>query len=278
MQFPRRVLMVEPHGFRIEYAINPHMRDASGKLNQIDSTKARVQWENFKKTFQGLGLEVLTLPGATDFPDMTFCANQTFPIKDSKGNAALIMGNMKNEPRKGEVNYFADWAENQGFRIFAAPQFSFEGCGDAIWNYETGEIYGGHGFRTDALAYEEIERRFPLKFIRVPLVNEEFYHLDTCFAVLRSDVAAYVEEAFSKDIVEMFRSKFKTLIQIPYEEAKKNFAGNMCGVGGHSVVMQAGSTQTMKQLSTNRFEVIEVDTSEFIKAGGSVFCLKQFLF
>lgn len=270
--------MVDPIGFRVEYAINPHMLDSSGRLNQIDPAKARHQWEALKKTFQTLGLEVLTFPGKSDFPDMTFCANQTFPILDSRKKPSVIMGKMKNDPRKGEVNYFTDWAGENGFRTFASPEFIFEGSGDAIWNYETGEIYGGYGFRTEEAAYAELERRFPMKFIRVPLVNEEFYHLDTCFAVLRSNIAAYVEEAFNAETITMLRSKFKILIRIPYAEAKKFFAGNMCGVGERHVVLQEGAVSTIVGLKYAGLDVIEVDTSEFIKAGGSVFCLKQFLF
>ena len=44
MNWPCKVLMVTPNGFRVEYAINPYMLDSNGKLQNINSLTALKQW------------------------------------------------------------------------------------------------------------------------------------------------------------------------------------------------------------------------------------------
>jgi N-dimethylarginine dimethylaminohydrolase len=41
------------------------------------------------------------------------------------------------------------------------------------------------------------------------------------------------------------------------------------------VLIQEGCTETNARLSAAGFSPVPLDTSEFIKAGGSVFCMKQ---
>jgi len=45
-----------------------------------------------------------------------------------------------------------------------------------------------------------------------------------------------------------------------------------------TVVIQQGSERINRKLRALGYEVLEVDTSEFMKSGGSVFCMKMYLF
>src|SRR4051812_33039583 len=92
--WPKRVLMVTPDHFRVDYAINAYMLDSNGKLQNIDQARARQQWENLKNTFISLGLSVEVLPGQPGFPDMVFCANQTLPFPDKTDKMQLIFSRM----------------------------------------------------------------------------------------------------------------------------------------------------------------------------------------
>lgn len=278
MSWPKSILTVSPVGFRVEYAINPFMRDATGRLKVVDSKIAKAQWEKLGQTYRDLGLQVEALEGHAEFPDMVFCANPFFPFVDRDGKKSVMLSRMKAKERQGEIPYFRQWAEGKGFRIYESPAACFEGCGDAIWNYETHEIYGGYGARTEAAAYDELEHVTGRPVHRLKICDPQFYHLDTCFAILRGDVVAFVEEAFDQAGLELLTQQFRQLVRIQKDEALTCFAGNCFSPNGKDVLLHPGAYDLVKKLGALDFTLHEVDTSEFMKSGGSVFCMKQALF
>jgi N-dimethylarginine dimethylaminohydrolase len=277
-KWPQKILMVRPNGFRVEYAINPYMRDAEGRLQQVDTAKANAQWENLLTTFERLGMQVEILEGDPKFPDMVFCANQTLPYPGADGRLRIVLGRMQSANRQGETAHFHAWAARRAVASVEITDYDFEGCGDAIWNYETRELIGGYGFRSDHRAYAQLEKLTGLKFHLVRLISDGFYHLDTCFTVLNATTAAYVPEAFDRESADVLRSVFRDLIRIDEHEARMRFAGNALCVDGRHVVLQAGAEQFKDDLVRRGFVPVEVETSEFMKSGGSVFCMKQVLF
>lgn len=277
MAWPQTLLMVTPDFFNIEYSINPHMVDESGQLNKVDKVLAQQQWTDLKDTFAKTGMKVEVIDGVRGLPDMVFCANQTFPfIKD--GQKSFILSKMGSAQRQPEVQYFKEWAAQKNITTYEIKSEPFEGMGDALWNYETGEVFAGYGFRTSPEAYAEIEKIVGQKFITLELVNENFYHLDTCLALLNESTAAYVSEAFSYEGLQTLKKYIPNLIEVPLDEATKRLACNMCCVNGKDIIIQKGARTTVEKLKFAGFTVHEVETAEYIKSGGSVFCMKQMLF
>lgn len=268
--------MVTPEHYDIEYVINPHMVDENGELNKVNRELAQTQWQTLKEAFTQLGMEVVTMTGATDLPDMVFCANQTFPFLKN-GKMHWILSHMKSVKRQPEVPHFKEWAETRGIPTIDGFESNFEGMGDALWNYESGDVYGGYGFRTAPSVYAELEKFIGQKIVTFELHDERFYHLDTCLAILNKNTAAYVKEAFSEEGLKTLKQSFSHLIQIPVEEATSQFACNMCTPNGKDVIIQKGANQTCQSLRDHGFNVYEIETSEFIKAGGSVFCMKMLI-
>jgi N-dimethylarginine dimethylaminohydrolase len=277
--WPNKILLTEPIGFKVVYSINPHMRDQNGELNRVDENEAMSQWLRLKALLEEIGLEVHTIPGSEAYPDMVFCANQTFPFIKPSGEAAVLLSQMHSGHRQGEVAHYEAWAHVRGLNTFQLKDHSFfEGMGDALWNYETREIFGGYGFRTSEKVYDEIEDLVQAPVHRLKLVDERFYHLDTCLAIINKSTAFVVEEAFEQKGIELLKTKFSNLISIPLDEAINQFAGNMLCVNGRDVIIQKGASNTVKALKGLDLKVHEIDTSEFIKSGGSVFCMKQLFF
>jgi N-dimethylarginine dimethylaminohydrolase len=275
MKIPDSVLMVRPDHFQIEYAINRHMLDASGSLNQINVKTAIKQWEDLKQNFQALGLKVEVIDGVKGLPDMVFCANQMFPFFDREGKPAVIASRMKNAQRAPEVAYLEDWAKKRGFNVFPTPEgFHFEGTGDAIWNYEADEIYFGFGFRSDFEISHLLKELTGKTVHALELVSDNFYHLDTALCILDSESAIWVEEAFSKKSAELLKDNFPNLFSVPMEEATKSLAANATSIGGKRVLIESSSTQAIAWLEKHGYEVHKIVTSEFLKSGGSVFCMK----
>src|SRR6185312_12702860 len=99
--WPKRMLMVRPNGFRVDYAINPYMLDEKGQLKKVDQALAMRQWENLKRTFESLGQTVDVIEGDPEFPDMVFSANQTLPYFDRQGRQCVLLSRMHAEQRRG---------------------------------------------------------------------------------------------------------------------------------------------------------------------------------
>jgi len=278
---PRRVLMVAPDHFRIEYAINPHMVDSSGMLNQPDLNLAKQQWHNLKQIFERLGLKVEVLPAVAEFPDMVFAANQSLVFWErGQSQPSVLLSEMASPYRKGEVAYFRSWFEEQGYRVhnLERKNLKFEGNGDALPVWGRGIVLGGYGYRSDLAAYEELSQRFGLDIIPLKLEREHYYHLDTCLSVINDDTVALLPEAFHRNDLELVRALFPKVIEIEGKECLDSFAGNCHAPDGRHVIVQKGTNTFKRDVEKAGFELIEVDTSEFIKSGGSVFCLKMMVF
>lgn len=275
MPLPRRVLMVTPKYFSVEYVINPHMASNVGMVNQMD---AQNEWEVLKKTFEQIELIVHEISGVEGLPDMVFCANQSLPYKDVRGNKHAIMSIMHAPERKEEVPYIEQWYRQQGFNIHYLDKnhiSSFEGCGDGIWHTGRRLLWGGYEYRTSMKAYEVVSELFDVPVLTLKLTDEKFYHLDTCFCVLNDKTALIYPDAFYEDSLALISTIFEEVIHASQYEAEKLMACNATCPDGRNVIIQQGCTDVNKKLRDAGFAIHEVSTYEFLKSGGSVFCMKQ---
>lgn len=272
--------MVSPEHFAVAYAINPHMRRSDGALHSVDPVKAREQWTALAETYRSIGLTVEVLEGQPQLPDMVFAANQSFPYWSKEGKPAVLMSRMHSPFRQPEVPFFKVWFLENRYEVHELPgtHLFFEGCGDAIVETGRGILWGGVGTRTTGDTYEVLAAYTGLLVVRLPLVNEAFYHLDTCFSLLDAKTVAVVPEAFSKESLRMVHEAFDVVINVDPEEALHCLAGNAHSPDGKHVLFQRGAKFFARELERRGFHGIELETGEFLKSGGSVFCMKQMVF
>jgi N-dimethylarginine dimethylaminohydrolase len=269
-----RLVMTSPEYFDILYVINPHM---AGHVGAVDKKKARQQWNELKAAFESCGLHVDVVNGMPGQPDMVFCANQTLPFIRKNGQKGVVLSRMHAAQRTGEVTHFESWFAEQGWEIVDDVfhgDIEFEGMGDAIWHRGKRLLWGGHGFRTDLSVYDLISQQLDTPIIALQLDDPEFYHLDTCFCILDEETALIYPPAFTPEGLELIRYFFPRIIEAPEYEARDLFACNAHCPDGKHVVIQRGCTSTKAAMEGLGFTVLEVDTDEYIKSGGSVFCMK----
>lgn len=266
------VLMCPPDHFQVIDVKNPHMEAHQGG---IDKDRAKDQWQKLREAFIKTGSEVFLLEAGPGLEDMVFTANPSFVGKDIHGQAVAVLSHMKHPSRRKEVNYFKNWFIEHGYRVEALEkeQGLFEGHGDAIWHPGRQLIWGGYGFRTDLATYENLADIFQCPVLGLKLENPHFYHLDTCFCPLDETTLMYYPPAFDDAGRALISSVFQDFIEVNETEAIKGFACN-AWVRGRQVVIQQGNQAAKKALEEKNYEVIEVDTSEYMKSGGSVFCMK----
>jgi N-dimethylarginine dimethylaminohydrolase len=267
----KRVLMASPKHFAVENAINPWMKDDQGALNTIDPARAQEQWDALRAAYESIGVRVEVIDAPEGLPDFCFAANQSLVFDEG-----VVLAIMANEPRKPEVAHFEAWYKNYGFKLRRLPKeiTRFEGTGDAIAHPGRKLYWGGSGPRTEEAAWKEVAKLTRTDVIPLRLADERFYHLDTCLALMTEDSALYIPAAFDEASRERIHAGIKHLHPLSFADAA-NFACNAHCPDGRNVLLQKDSVETVAWLKARGLQVIELDTSEFMKSGGSVFCLKQ---
>ena len=109
--------------------------------------------------------------------------------------------------------------------------------------------------------------------VALELADPRFYHLDTCFAPLTGGYVMYFPEAFSVEGQREIESYYPVEKRIVVEEADAvRFACNAVNVGRTIILNRIGEELCWK-LEARGFEIVQVDLTEFMKAGGAAKCL-----
>ncbi len=273
MPLPDGVLLCPPDYFRVVDVKNPFME---GQIGRVDTARAHLQWDRLKRALEGLPLQVRTLAALPDCEDMVFAANQTFVGLDRKGQKLCVPSRMKHPSRRREVPAFVRWFQSHSHQsVELGGTGYFEGGGDAIWHPGRALVWGGHGPRSEDTVFPELARIFQVPVLLLDLITDRFYHLDTCFCPLNQETVLIYPPAFSPGSLTLIQRVFPTVLRAEPAEASELMACNAAAFLDRHVVIQRGATQVNRLLKATGLEVIEIETGEFLRSGGSVFCLKM---
>ncbi|WP_145442367.1 dimethylarginine dimethylaminohydrolase family protein [Gimesia chilikensis] len=255
------ILMCPPDYYGIEYEINPWM----SRSQQSNLEVARQQWESLYALLQKLNASIELMTPVKGLPDLVFTAN-----------AGLIWHNrvflslFRHQARQGETPVDQQWFEQAGFETIEMPEeFFFEGAGDALFCGDT--LFAGYLIRSDVKALQWVAAEMKCRVIPLQLVDEFYYHLDTCFCPLSETEAIYYPPAFDSYGQQALQEHIPYLIPVVDEEAQR-FACNAVVIG-RSVALNTGCPQLEQTLRERGYEPHSTPLDEFIKAGGSAKCL-----
>ena len=262
-------LMCPPEYFTVAYIINPWMH---GNLRRIDNAVARQQWRSLYDHLTDIANVRLVLPQPSS-PDMVFTANAGL-VKGRR----FVVSRFRYPERQHEEPYFADWFQDRGYEVSMMPRdVPFEGAGDALFDRRgTGSdslLWMAHGHRSIPAAREIIAERMRSEVEVLKLVDQRFYHLDTCFCPLEGGYVMYYPPAFdeeSRGIIERRVPAAKRIVIA--EEDALAFACNAVNVD-ETIVVNRASADLVKLVGRKGFHVVQTPLSEFMKAGGSAKCL-----
>jgi N-dimethylarginine dimethylaminohydrolase len=267
---PGAVLLCPPTYFQVRDRKNPYMRAP------IDREKARRQWEALRTALQDTGLKVEIIEPVRDLEDMVFAANQTFVGHHPSLGQFIVPSEMRHPSRQREVSYYVEWFVSRGYRVLALDLAGecMEGHGDLLWHPDRTRIWAGYGFRSTLRGIEKLAARMQdLAFPVTPLqlVDEHFYHLDTCFRPLNSEAALIFPGAFSPEALSALQSQWKRLHELARSEALQFMCNGIVANGRY--ITGHVTDRLLSILRNEGLEPLLVDTSEFEKSGGSVFCM-----
>ena len=282
MDLPSGILMVKPTYFKVVDIKNPYMKNNIGKVSLKKATK---EWDTLYHTFEallqrGFIRKLEFTEGKKGLEDMVFCANPAFYWLDANQEQIVLLSHMKYENRQKEVAFFESFFHEKNIKtVRLDSKIHIEGNGDLIAHPGKRLIWMGHGFRTDLIAAHQVAAILDAYVIPLRLVSEDFYHLDTCFTIIDEEHVAICSEAFDKHSLQLIQSAFKFTYEVPLKESKNGFALNSLVLYKNKeakiALIPQGNPQLKKWLSELHLEVIELDTKEFIKSGGSIYCMKM---
>jgi N-dimethylarginine dimethylaminohydrolase len=253
--------MCPPDFYGIEYEINPWMN----RQRQADQKLALEQWKGLVAVLTRLGVEISLLSPAPGLPDLVFTANAALIYK-----RRAILSHFRHPQRQGEEPFFSTWFQQHGFAVELLPEGRFfEGAGDALFCGDT--LIAGYRIRSDVNSQQLLGDLLGCEVIPLELVDQHYYHLDTCFCPLAPCEAIWFPGAFDDYGRRAIAQRVPTLIPVAAEEAQ-SFACNAVVVGRH-VVTNTGCPELHRAIADRGYTPHETPLSEFVKAGGSAKCL-----
>ncbi len=260
-----RFLMCAPDHYDVDYVINPWME---GNIHKSSRDRAVEQWNKLYNVIKNHAIVDLVTP-QKGWPDMVFSANAGLVLGEN-----VVLSRFLHKERQGEEPYFQQWFENNGFKVYTLPKdLPFEGAGDALLDREGRWLWAGYGFRSELDSHPYLAKWLDIEVISLRLMDERFYHLDTCFCPLANGYLLYYPGAFdsySNRVIEM-RVAPEKRIAIAEADAV-NFACNAVNIES-IVIMNKASDSLKSRLAEVGFQVIETPLTEFLKAGGAAKCL-----
>jgi len=260
-----RFLMCSPDQYDVDYVINPWME---GNIHKSSRDRAVEQWQKLSYIIKEHALVDLVEP-QSGWPDMVFTANAGLVLGKN-----VVLSRFLHKERQGEEPYFKTWFEEQGYTVYELPKdLPFEGAGDALFDREGRWLWAGYGFRSELDSHPYLAKWLDIEVVSLRLMDERFYHLDTCFCPLTGGYLLYYPPAFDSYSNRLIEMRVTPEKRIAIEEADAvNFACNTVNID-QIVVMNQASDDLKKRLEAVGLEVIETPLTEFMKAGGAAKCL-----
>jgi lysine-ketoglutarate reductase/saccharopine dehydrogenase-like protein (TIGR00300 family) len=258
-------LMCAPDHYDVDYVINPWME---GNIHKSSRDRAVEQWQKLHQVLKQHAIVDLVTP-EKGWPDMVFTANAGLVL-----DKTVVLSRFLHKERQGEEPYFKKWFEENGYTVHELPkELPFEGAGDALLDREGRWLWAGYGFRSELDSHPYLAKWLDIEVLSLRLIDDRFYHLDTCFCPLANGYLLYYPGAFDSYSNRLIEMRVVPEKRIAIVEADAiNFACNAVNIE-RIVVMNKASDTLKASLNNGGFEVIETPLTEFLKAGGAAKCL-----
>jgi lysine-ketoglutarate reductase/saccharopine dehydrogenase-like protein (TIGR00300 family) len=260
-----RFLMCPPDHYDVDYVINPWME---GNIHKSSRDRAVEQWQKLHQILKQHAIVDL-VPPEKGWPDLVFTANAGLVLGNN-----VVLSRFLHKERQGEEPFFKQWFEANGYTVNELPKdLPFEGAGDALLDREGRWLWAGYGFRSELDSHPYLAKWLDIEVLSLRLIDERFYHLDTCFCPLANGYLLYYPGAFDSYSNRLIEMRVAPEKRIAIEEADAvNFACNTVNVD-HIVIMNKASDALKTRLADVGFQVLETPLTEFLKAGGAAKCL-----
>lgn len=256
------IVMSPTDHFAIEYSINPWMKVE----NKVHPEHAKRQWDSLYAVYQRFGYQIDLIPAVKGLPDLVFTTDHGKFIRGT-----FYVSHFRHAVREQEQAVVLPWYESHQIKLEYLPADHFMEGGDVLLHRD--RLFVGYGYRTSKNTASYLQKSTGVTTYALELIDDAFYHLDTCFFPLQ-DTAFYYPTAFAPDSIKILRHAFPMLIPLTSAEAER-FACNSVQLDNF-VLCQPNPTFEQKLIDLG-LTPLTLEMHEFNKSGGGIHCLSQIL-
>lgn len=235
---------------------------------ELDVKKMEEEHKAFVKAYEDNGVEVVFLEPDKERPNSVFSRDFGGCVKEG-----YILGRFKEPIRfKEYTDYKAKMKELGIPAIVECKEGLFEGGDFAFLNENT--IALGMVERTNQKGFEEIRdglKKYGYEVIPVPC-KSEYLHLDMCFNLVDDHIAVAYKEGLPEEFLKRLEELKIDIIPVE-EQAIFEHGCNLQALGNRRVISLKRNTYVNEELRKRGMEVIELDITEILKAGGGPHCM-----
>lgn len=224
--------------------------------------------EMFVEAYKKAGVEVEFLEPDEERPNSVFARDFGGCVKEG-----YIMGRFKLDMRYKEHIDYKKRMEELGIPMIGeVKEGLFEG-GDFMFMNEHW-VAVGMADRTNEAGLGEIKKILePLGYevTGVPL-KKEYLHLDMCFNLVDDHLAVSYRQGLPEEFRKLLAKRNIEIIDVP-EDAIYLHGCNLQALGEHRVMSLKQNERVNEKLAVKGMEVIELDITEILKAGGGPHCM-----
>ena len=256
--------MCPPTLYDVNYVINPWM---AGNVHASSRFRAAAQWQRLYEAVSRIA-EVELIEPEPGSPDMVFTANAGL-----ERDGTVAISSFFHPERQGEEPHFRRWFRHAGYTIVDIPRATpFEGEGDALFSTDGRCLWAGHGPRTAASSHRALRETWDIPVVPLHLIDPRFYHLDTCFAPLEGGYVMYFPEPSTTS-----RCTDRGLLPTRKTHHRPRSRRRLLRLQRHQRRPhhhpQQDQQQAKRPARATGFKVIQIELTEFLKAGGAAKCL-----
>ena len=253
--------------------------------HNINTKLVKAQHNSLVKALKSTGSPVVDyeIPKAVHpLPDIVFVANGGISLPRLQ-HPLILLPSMKFPQRQHEITYLRKMYALLNLPTVAWPTNTvFEGQAELKWFFGGNLAVCGPGFRSSRESFKDLTALFdyiygihgldPPRLLITPLISSDYYHLDVAMLEVNETTCIVHRKAMAPASIKALRAAGLTVHVI---DTKDSFCLNAVISNGTLITHKLTDSSlrvTLKQL-TGCQRLIEVDTSEFEKSGGSVRCM-----
>jgi len=249
--------------------------------HNVDKALVNAQHKALLKAL-GSAVSYRLPPMKTPLPDIVFVANGGLSLPRLQ-HPLILLPSMKFAQRQTELPYLRGMYQSLGLPMVEFPTKSvFEGQAELKWFFGGNLAVCGPGHRSTRQSFRDLAVFFDYiygihgldapRLLITPLISADYYHLDVAMLEVDERTCIVHRKSMTAASIAALRKAGLTVHVI---DTKDSFCLNAVISDGTLIthrLTEVGLAAKLKKL-TGCQRLIEVDTSEFEKSGGSVRCM-----
>jgi len=263
----KKVLLSRPYYLELS-PIDKISTDWINKGAAIDRERAIKEHDELIDIYKSNGVEVNIVEPIEGLSSMVYARDFGFNLKEG-----FVLGRFKEQIRQQESQRYAAKLKELGVPMIANCTQGYIEGGD-FWQLDEKILAIGTLQRSNEEGIENIRKQleaYGYKIISVE-AKEEYLHLDMIFNIVGEKLAVAYWDGLPKHFQDYLIENDYDIIKIEEQGVFKHFS-NLQALGQKRIISLKANVDVNRQLRQRGYEVLELNSTEILKAGGGPHCM-----